>query len=115
MKETVEITRRTFTSQLAATGLLFTLPSQTQSLISTDAPAVPIQPSGITYLLGYGSRITPSLVVKRVPGRQGGKKFWVEGWNDPQQSFEWTVSAKRSGRYEVTLMVSAPAGTGTVM
>jgi hypothetical protein len=111
MKDRTGVTRRTFNTQLAAAGLLFALPSEAQSLIPADVPAVPIQASGITYLLGYGSRFTPSLVVKRMPGRQGGKRFWVEGWNEPQQSFEWSVSAKRSGRYEVTLMVSAPPGT----
>ena len=111
MENHLKLTRRTFNTQLAAAGFLLALPNEPQALFSSDLSAVPIQASGITYLLSYGAQFTPSLVVKGVPGRQGGKRFWVEGWKDPQQSFRWTVSSKHSGKYEATLMVSAPAGS----
>ncbi|MCU1224267.1 MAG: hypothetical protein JWQ42_2360 [Edaphobacter sp.] len=110
MRDLTKITRRSFTRNLAASGLYFSLPKESQSLYS-DSPTIAIQPSGITYLVSYGARITPGLHVKRVPGHQGGKHFWVEGWNDTQQLFEWSVVAKHAGDYEVTLMISAPAGS----
>jgi hypothetical protein len=39
------------------------------------------------------------------------KRFWVQNWRQPEESFEWPIKVPHKGNYEVTLMVSAPTGT----
>jgi hypothetical protein len=39
------------------------------------------------------------------------KGFWIQSWNDPQQTFAWTVQVPQAGEYSVSVLVSgAPGG-----
>jgi hypothetical protein len=39
------------------------------------------------------------------------KGFWIQSWNDPQQTFAWKVQVPQAGEYSVDVLVSgAPGG-----
>ena len=52
-----------------------------------------------------------SLTEKLERGVPSVKRFWIENWRDPAQMFEWKILVENTGKYEVTLMVSAPPGS----
>ena len=73
-------------------------------------PPVTVQPSHIAYLMADEARRTSSLTERTDDSHGFIKRFWVQNWRDPQQSFEWTVQVEQAAQYETTLMVSAPPG-----
>ena len=38
------------------------------------------------------------------------KGFWIQSWNDPQQTFAWTVQVPQAGEYSVDVLVSGAPG-----
>jgi hypothetical protein len=65
----------------------------------------------IAYLMADEAERTASLHVRIDETNGFVKRFWVQDWIDPRQSFEWAVSVQKAALYEVTLMISAPRRT----
>ncbi len=66
---------------------------------------VVIDPAGITVLKAPLAEYSDSLKPSAPPG------FWIQNWTGPEQFFRWTVSAPKSGRYDVEILVSGEPGT----
>jgi hypothetical protein len=105
------ITRRSFNVGAASAALYPLLPTSAKALRAEGPATVIVTRSEIAYLIAEDAQYPSSLTVKLERGRPGIKRFWVESWRDPQQVFQWKVQVEHTGRYEVTLMVSAPPGT----
>ena len=39
------------------------------------------------------------------------KGFWIQSWNDPQQTFAWTVQVAQADEYSVDVLVSGAPGS----
>ncbi len=63
------------------------------------------QTDNITVLMAASSTMSQGLTVKW-PDKSP-KHFWVEGFNDINQSLEWKVNVKKSGRFHVDVLLSA--------
>jgi len=71
------------------------------------ARVVRLDPDRIAVLMGSDARLGGSLKV-RWP-EEWPKRFWVENWTSPQDSFMWTVQAPRAAEFAVSLVaVSCP-------
>jgi hypothetical protein len=66
---------------------------------------VVIDPAGITALKAPLAEYSDSLKPSAPSG------FWTQNWTGSEQFFRWTVSAPRSGRYAVEILVSGEPGT----
>jgi Alpha-L-fucosidase len=113
------ITRRSFNVGATSTALYPLLPSSAKAL-ADKSPTIANSPvtvtrSQIAYLIAEDSLYPSSLTVKLERGVPGIKRFWVENWRDPEQTFKWKVQVEHAGKYEVTFMVSAPPGTPIVV
>jgi hypothetical protein len=116
-----KISRRTFS--VAAVGTAIGLAVAPRELAAQSAsnemtqslgPLQPVrlEPDAVAYLMADDASRSSGLKVKLDDGRpEVIKRFWVEDWRTPEQEFSWEVDAIKAGRYEVTLMVSAPAGS----
>ena len=105
------LTRRAFGLAAAATALHSMAPGWVGAQANSDAPAVTVTPTEIAYLMA--DRAVRSATLQNQTDETKGmvKRFWVQNWRLPDDTFEWTVNVKRKGTYEVTLMISAPVGT----
>jgi hypothetical protein len=92
------------------TALYPFLATSTKKLFA-EASIIRVQPAEIAYLMADEAQRPSALTEKLERGVPGVKRFWIENWRDPAQTFEWKVRVERAGKYEVTLMVSAPPGT----
>jgi hypothetical protein len=119
------ITRRSFNVGAASIALYPLLPASAKNMFAEDSAAgassknaprpVIVGPSDIAYLIAQDSLFPTSLTVNLEDGKPGIKQFWVQGWRTPEQVFQWKLSVEHAGKYETTLMISAPPGTDLVV
>lgn len=117
----IHLTRRAFSIAGIGTALYSIAPAWAETLpypsatsipvAPTTSPAIGVTPTEIAYLMADRAFRSQSLKTRTDETEGMVKRFWVENWRQPEESFEWTVHVQRKGNYEVTLMVSAPAGT----
>jgi hypothetical protein len=110
----LSISRRSFQLGAAIASVYPLLPAKAllvgQASAVANAP-VTVKTTGIAYLIAEHAHYPTSLSVKLENGKPGVKHFWVENWLNPEQVFKWKVLVEQAGKYEVTLMISAPPGT----
>jgi hypothetical protein len=107
------ITRRAFNAGLAGAATYPWLPAwaNAQQPPTLATTAIPVPSRSIAYLMADEANRPSSLETRTDETNGMVKRFWVQNWRDPQQSFEWTLDVKQAGRYGVTLMISAPPGS----
>ena len=118
MSEFHKLTRRSFTKGIVGTALFPFLSTLASRLIAEDS-FIDVPPAAIAYLMADEARrpatLTEKLTEKMESGVPGIKRWWVENWKDPAQVFEWKVRAEHAGKYEATIMISAPPGSPVVI
>jgi hypothetical protein len=110
MTALTKVTRRSFNGGVVGAALYPFLAPSAKAMFAEDTPRS-VTPAEIAYLMADGAERPASLTMKLERGVPSIKRFWIENRRDPAQTFEWRVHVERGGKYEVTLMVSAPPGT----
>lgn len=105
----MRITRRGFCYVITGIALYPWLSAVAQTDASPIKP-VPVETNSIAYLMSDEAKRTASLNLRADESNGFVKRFWVENWTEPQQSFEWAVSVRQARHYEATIMISAPPG-----
>lgn len=105
------LTRRAFGLAAGAIALHSIAPKWARAESAPAVSAVTVSPTEITYLMA--DRAVRSSTFQDMTDETKGmvKRFWVQNWRQPDESFEWPIKVPHKGKYEVTLMISAPAGT----
>lgn len=70
---------------------------------SSEVRTLQLYPDRTTVLMGSDAYLKGSLKI-RWPD-QTAKRFWVENWISPNDSFTWTVNAPRSSEYLISMIV----------
>lgn len=104
-------TRRTFGLTATAAALHAFAPNWARPQSVSEPMAVAVSPTEITYLMADRAVRSATLLDRTDETNGTVKRFWVQNWRQPEESFAWPVTVPHPGKYEVTLMISAPAGT----
>ena len=78
---------------------------ETQTVAQNNGSSFAMNPNSVTVLKADLAERSPSITESKPKG------MWVQGWNDPQQSFRWTVESPKAGEYSVDVLVSGAPGT----
>jgi Alpha-L-fucosidase len=85
--------------------LLIGLHSAGQAIAPRGASSLQFDPDTVNVLKANVAARSASLAESAPKG------FWIQSWNDPQQTFAWTVQLPQTGEYSVSVLVSgAPGG-----
>lgn len=114
MSEFHKLTRRSFNKGIVGTALYPFLSTSACRLVAEDL-FIDVPPAAIVYLMADEARRPTGLTEKFERGVPGIKRFWVENWKDPAQVFEWKVRTEQAGKYEATMMISAPPGSSVAI
>jgi hypothetical protein len=71
---------------------------------------VQIKLNDITVLMGDRAKIYGGIKYNAVSGPNSFKRFWMENWKNPNDSFEWTVEAPKKGQYKADILISGAPG-----
>jgi hypothetical protein len=86
-------------------ALLISLHSAGQAIAPRGASSLQFDPDTVNVLKANVAARSASLAESAPKG------FWIQSWNDPQQTFAWTVQLPQTGEYSVSVLVSgAPGG-----
>lgn len=85
------------------------------AVAQTGLNPIEVERRNITYLMADDARRSASLKEFIPHHNPPCKRFWVQNWRQPNQFFEWDLVAPQDGKYQVTVMVSAPKGTAILM
>jgi hypothetical protein len=105
------LTRRGFGLTAAATAIDAITPAWARAQLTSPASVVTVSPTEIAYLMADRAVRSATLQERTDETKGTVKRFWVQNWWQPDESFEWPIKVQHKGKYEVTLMISAPAGT----
>ena len=104
------ISRRSFHAAVAG-AFAYSWLAHAAQLLPLQDDATRVEPRSIAYLMADRAVRSSTLQVRTDETRAFVKRFWVQNWRNPGQSFTWGVDVERAGEYEVTLMLSAPPGS----
>jgi len=76
-----------------------------QTIVQTGADPLPVDPNQINALKANMAARSASLTESAPKG------FWIQNWNDAQQTFAWKVQAPTAGDYSVDMLVSGAPGS----
>jgi hypothetical protein len=77
---------------------------QSQTIAQSGADPLPIIPSAVNVLKANLAERSSSTAESEPKG------FWIQGWNDPHQSFHWRIQVPRAGDYSIGVLVSGAPG-----
>ena len=78
---------------------------ESQTIAQSGADPVPIIPSAVNLLKANLAERSSSTAESEPKG------FWIQAWNDPHQSFQWSVQVPRAGEYSIDVLVSGAPGS----
>src|ERR1035441_1144772 len=99
---------------LVIAALLIGLHSRTAAQQSNAGPQI-IAQSGDDLLQLYPDMV--NVLKANVAARSASlaesapKGFWIQSWNDPQQTFAWKVQVPQAGEYSLDVLVSGAPGS----
>ncbi len=72
----------------------------------SELPANPVQihPAGITVLMADRAKRNDSL--KEVKEDHPPKRYWIDNWAKPDDSFQWAINNQEDAAYEVAMLIS---------
>ena len=73
---------------------------ESQTIAQSGADPLPIIPSAVNVLEANLAERSSSTAESEPKG------FWIQGWNDPHQSFQWKIQVPRAGDYSIDVLVS---------
>jgi hypothetical protein len=76
-----------------------------QTIAQSGADPLPIIPSAVNVLKANLAERSSSTAESEPKG------FWIQGWNDPHQSFLWRIQVPRAGEYSIGVLVSGAPGS----
>jgi hypothetical protein len=76
-----------------------------QTIAQTGADPLPIDPNEINALKANVAERSASTAESAPKG------FWIQNWNDPQQTFAWKIQVPRADDYSVNVLVSGAPGS----
>lgn len=80
----------------------------TGNIVQELAP-IPIKSNDVTILMSDRAKFNGAMKVFNI-GRYNLKRFWVENWTNPEESFEWTVEAPQDGLYKAEILIAGAIG-----
>ncbi len=78
---------------------------EVQTIAQSGADPLPIDPNTVNVLKASLAERSLS-TAESMP-----KGFWIQGWNDSQQIFQWRVQVPRAGDYAIDVLVSGAPGS----
>jgi hypothetical protein len=75
-----------------------------------EYPPIRLQPDDVNVLMSDRAKINGGMKYYAHDGNQSHKRFWVQNWTKPEESFEWTVAAPHDGSYHGDMLIAGPAG-----
>jgi hypothetical protein len=79
--------------------------NESQTIAQSGADPLPIIPSAVNVLKANLAERSSSTAESEPKG------FWIQGWNDPHQSFLWRIQVPRAGEYSIGVLVSGAPGS----
>jgi len=76
-----------------------------QTIEQSDANPLRLNPDTVNVLKADVAARSASLKESAPKG------FWIQNWNDPQQTFAWKVQAPQAGEYSVEVLASGAPGS----
>jgi hypothetical protein len=73
-------------------------------------PPVHVESNDVTVLMSDRARIHGGMKYHDHDGDKSLKRFWVQDWTGPDDSFEWTVEVPQDGGYKVDILIAGPPG-----
>ena len=70
---------------------------------------IQIKPNDVTILMSDRAKFNGGLKVYSADSYNY-KRFWVENWKSPDDSFEWTVEAPLDGKYKASILIAGNPG-----
>ncbi|TSA33823.1 MAG: hypothetical protein D4R64_13475 [Porphyromonadaceae bacterium] len=71
--------------------------------------AIQIKPNDVTILMSDRAKLTGNLKVFNIDPTNL-KRFWVQNWKNPDDSFEWTLNAPADGLYTADMLIEGAPG-----
>lgn len=78
---------------------------ESKTVVQNNADSFVMNANGVTMLKASVANRSASTAESEPKG------MWIQGWNDPQQSFSWRVQSPRTGEYSVDVLVSGAPGS----
>jgi alpha-L-fucosidase len=81
-----------------------------QGLDQESYPPVRLESDAVTVLMSDRATIRGGMNYYAHDGPKSHKRFWVQNWTNPDESFEWTVVAPQKAAYRVDALIAGPPG-----
>ena len=79
--------------------------TEPQTIEQSGANPLPLDPNTVN-VLKANAAARSTTTAESAP-----KGMWIQSWNDPQQTFAWTVQAPKADKYSVDVLVSGAPGS----
>ena len=79
--------------------------AEPQTTAQSGANPLPLDPNTVN-VLKANAAARSTTTAESAP-----KGMWIQSWNDPQQTFAWTVQAPKADKYSVDVLVSGAPGS----